>query len=520
MARRLPAAKPGSGRAARYVSGKMPVTAKNQHRIESNKSSTPAQNKPATNGAGQLNDAMSEEERIAAMFAAGGQQWEQQQQQMANQKAVHRPGFQKPMAVPDKPLPPGYTCHRCGEKGHWIQACPTNTDPNFDGRPKFRRTTGIPRSFLKIVEKPTALADDGTVDVSKLPQGVMYTSTGEWAVVEPDKAAWEQFQAKNKASADKAEAASSDNQEIREKGLECPIDKRLFVDPMKTPCCGKTYCRDCIENTLLGNDFVCPGCSSDNVLVDNLISDEETVAKIKAYEEEKKAEVKKEKEKSASPVADKAVPANSEKEATKSPSVKPAVTGNGTASPSTTPQSTKVSPHKRPAEDELPNNRIPTGPAAMRKDNSQTPAGALDQNFVQQMNAMTGNFPNMGGMPFNPMMGMPMMGMNPMMMNGGWNGVGFPQQQGNMYGGFNPMMQNGGYGQQWQGNQGWGTNGMNGMNGMPQQNGRAFTPNQNGMPMNGAGAGDDGDAYFRKPVNPHRHQGRNRRQRSVDYREM
>ncbi|KAH0397624.1 hypothetical protein KCU89_g8078, partial [Aureobasidium melanogenum] len=72
-------------------------------------------------------------------------------------------------------------------------------------------------------------------------------------------------------------------------------------------------------------------------------------------------------------------------------------------------------------------------------------------------------------------------------------------------GGYNNQMmgQNGGYGQvqgqQWQGNQNW----NNANNNMQQQ----------------GAEGDDG-AYIRRPVNPHRHQARNRRQRSVDYREM
>lgn len=504
----------------------MPVMAKNQHRIEPAKSAA-ATRTPMTNGNPDTTSTMTEEEKIAAMFQAGGAQWEQQQQEMANQKAIHRPGgFQKTTNVPDKPLPPGYTCHRCGEKGHWIQACPTNNDPNFDGRPKFRRTTGIPRSFLKVVEKPTALSSDGTVDVSKLPAGVMYTATGEWVVARPDEAAWEQFQAKAKAAADKAEAADTGSQELSERGLECPIDKRMFVDPMKTPCCGKTYCRDCIENALLENDFVCPGCSSDNTLVDNLIPDEEAVQKIKVYEDDKaKMKAEKEKEKSATPPPNeqkspKAAAATAEKP--ESPKSNPDAEGN--KSPTSTPQpSTAADSKKRPAEDELENTRIPTGPAAMRKQNnpSQAPAqGNIDQNFIQQMNAlanqqgMNGGFNPAMGMGFGGgMMGMPMnmMGMpNPMMMNGAWggmgymngmNGMGYPQQQqrgGNMYGGgFNPMMgQNGGYGQtqQWQGNQNWNNN------------------------QQGAG-GDDG-AYMRQPVNPHRHQARNRRQRSVDYREM
>ncbi|KAL1310877.1 hypothetical protein AAFC00_001108 [Neodothiora populina] len=593
VARRLPAARPGAGRAARYVSGKMPVTAKNQHRVEATRTA-PSAAAPSSNPAADKSN-MTEEEKIAAMFQAGGEAWEQQQQQMANQKAIHRPGgFQKTVSVPDKPLPPGYTCHRCGEKGHWIQACPTNNDPTFDGRPKFRRTTGIPRSFLKVVEKPTALTKDGTVDVSQLPAGVMYTSTGEWVVAEPDKVAWEQFQAKAKASAEKAEAVATSDQKMREMGLECPIDKRMFVDPMKTPCCGKTYCRDCIENALLGNDFVCPGCSSDNVLVDNLITDDETVKKIKTYEEEKAQAKKEAKEKSVTPPPEKSsekdVTSPGKQDAKNSASPKPAAAAanaavtatNGTKSASATPQPPSADSKKRAAEDPLENTRIPTGPAAMRKQQNNMPINNAPANpmdaFVQQMNAMSQGLPpnqqamnimppNMNmGFP-NPMMGMPpmgMMGMNPMMMNPGWGGMGgfpmnggmngmmgggggvgngFPNQnqQRNMYG-TNPMMANGnggygrgqGQGQQWQQNgnmnnhQGWNHNNNNNHGYKPQQQQQQQqTPQQPPqqqqqpqMPSQAGSAQVEDDAYIRKPVNPHRHQARNKRQRSVDYREM
>lgn len=356
------------------------------------------------------------------------------------------------------------------------------------------------------------------MDVSQLPAGVMYTSTGEWVVAEPDKVAWEQFQAKAKASAEKAEAAATGDQELRDKGLECSIDKRMFVDPMKTPCCGKTYCRDCIENSLLGNDFVCPGCSSDNVLVDNLVADEEMVTKIKEYEDEKVRAKKEQKDKSVTPPpaenkisteksdnAAKDGASSDKQDHQKSPSPKPSTTVAARAtSTSGTPQpASSTDSKKRPAEEALENTRIPTGPAAMRNKQTAVPATPLDPmaQFAQQMNAMAGQ----QGMPFmptnmnmnmgfNPMMGMPPMNMNMMgmpmpnmMMNGGvWpnmGGFGMPNMpnmngmgnfnsnnnnQGNMYGNGNHMNNGGGYGRGGYGqnkNQGWRNNNNNGYGG-------------------------------------------------------
>ncbi|KZF20107.1 DWNN-domain-containing protein, partial [Xylona heveae TC161] len=285
IARRLPAAKAGRGSAARYVSGKMPVHARNAGRVEAQATKPTSQAPAASSAAAEMDNAQTEEERIAAMFKAGADQWEQQQQEMANATPVYRGGpFKgKPMNVPDHKPPQGYICYRCGEKGHWIQACPTNNDPNFDGRPRVKRTTGIPRSFLKTIEKPAALGGDGLTEDARQVSGVMVNAEGEFVIAEPDKASWEQYQAKAKVSAAAQEAAATGSKEVRERGLECPIDKRMFVEPTKSPCCGRTYCAECISNALIESDFVCPGCSSEGVLIDNLEPDAEAAQKIKEF---------------------------------------------------------------------------------------------------------------------------------------------------------------------------------------------------------------------------------------------
>lgn len=118
----MPAARPGHGKAARYISGKAPVTAKNASRIEQAKAAQ--KNTPAPAPAIDMNS-QTEEERIAAMFAAGSAQWEQSQQQMAHVRPIFQKGGVKRHVPHDKPIPLGYVCHRCGEKGHWIQDCPT-----------------------------------------------------------------------------------------------------------------------------------------------------------------------------------------------------------------------------------------------------------------------------------------------------------------------------------------------------------------------------------------------------------
>lgn len=540
IARRLPPSKPGAGRAARYMSGKMPVNAKNSSRKEQSTHKPAAKPAPSTNGLAQINSAMTEEEREAAMFQAQSENWSAQQEEMANQTPVFRPGGKKgqPAAsVPDHEPPTGYICYRCGEKGHWIQVCPTNDDPNFDNKPRVKRTTGIPRSFLKTVERPVTLTNDGTIDDTKAPSGVMVNAEGEFVIAEPDRAAWDKFQAKTKSSAAAQQAAAQGDKELQDRGLECPIDKSIFIDPMKTPCCEKTYCNDCITNALFASDFVCPGCQTESVFIEALTPDVETSAKIKLYLEEKNAAAKKERSNSPSVKAESPQAVNG-KAKSASPTPKsplqvkaPEKAKSKSPVPETSPLKDDTKNKKRPADELLENPKIPKGPKAMQQQEAHKKTMQQQQPIINGMPNMN-NFPNMpfnmpnqfyggngfGGMPMmNGFMPNPMM-MNPMM-GGGMNNFGsFPNMNG-----MNGFVGAGGFG-----------GGMNGMGMMNNMNGGVQgTSLVNG----GAGAAggfsnqqktvfaeplpnEEDNAYFRKPVNPHRHQGRQRRARPSDYREL
>lgn len=81
IARRQPAAKPGAGRAARYVTGKMPIAAKNAGRKE--QVSKGPTSKTSGTAISQMNNAMTEEEKMAAMFAAQTEQWSAQQEELS-----------------------------------------------------------------------------------------------------------------------------------------------------------------------------------------------------------------------------------------------------------------------------------------------------------------------------------------------------------------------------------------------------------------------------------------------------
>ena len=448
--------------------------------------------------------------------------------------------------------------------GHWIQICPTNDDPTFDGRPRIKRTTGIPRSFLRVVQKPTALSGDGTTEDIKQPSSVMVNADGDWVIAEPDSKAWDRFQERAKVSAAAQKEILLGSKELQDKGLECSIDKRLFVDPTKTPCCQTTYCNDCITNALLDDDLQCPGCGKEGILIDDLTPDTDVAAKIRNYENEKaaaKREQQKQEEKEASPVVRLEADGQSPKD--RSSSKSPLLDSKSPSSSTSSNTNSK----KRPAEEELENNRIAVGPlgkpSSTIASTSTTKAAATTKPFQfppelaflnQPPYINTNMMPGSGGMPFpsmNAFPGMPGMTVPPMMnMNAATNAAIMNAMMMPMPNAF-PM-----------GGMPW--NSMNGINNMaaPQFNGGngmyggGVMANPNFMNMQvpfnnsinsysragGAGYGADrgscnnnnftnqqrnasrpnaeDSAYFRQPVNPHRHQGRRNVPRPTDYREI
>ena len=110
LAKRLPASAPGKGRAARYVSGKPPVSAKHTTSSAASKAVKTV----------DMDKAMTEQERLQAMFQMTDAQWQQKQEEMAHETRVPMQGtkpFNKKANVPEGEPPHGYICYRCGKKG-------------------------------------------------------------------------------------------------------------------------------------------------------------------------------------------------------------------------------------------------------------------------------------------------------------------------------------------------------------------------------------------------------------------
>ncbi|CAI2187249.1 17936_t:CDS:10, partial [Funneliformis geosporum] len=174
-----------------------------------------------------------EEDKIAAMFAQSSEFWEKTQEQMASKPALRRPNQPRPQVKQQilKALPPNYVCYRCGQKGHWIQACPTNGDRSFDHM-KVRKTTGIPRSFLQKVEQ-----------VPPGGKGVLVTQDGNLVIAQANEAAWQKFHARQKSYVTTNEVLEETLPVPPE--LQCMICARLLREAVITPCCQASFCDEC-----------------------------------------------------------------------------------------------------------------------------------------------------------------------------------------------------------------------------------------------------------------------------------
>lgn len=109
-----------------------------------------------------------EEKKIRAMAQASSESWQQQlslQESYGKQRPVDTRSGASGIRLnttdttsasnATQPAAPGYICHRCGEKGHYISECPLFI-ANPSDKTRLKRAAGIPKTFLQ------AAAEDGS----------------------------------------------------------------------------------------------------------------------------------------------------------------------------------------------------------------------------------------------------------------------------------------------------------------------------------------------------------------------
>lgn len=302
--------------ATRYVTGKPRITKKKPTTtittlipngsgiVSNNFNSSPSTLSIKTaNNNGTIETGITEEERIARMFATQANEWERTQEEMSSATPVifrnnnssnnsHGTGGGSSNRGQDEgPPPAGYMCYRCGSRNHWIRNCPTNNDPNFEGK-RIKRTTGIPKKFLQNVEIDT----ENMTPEEMLRRKVMVTDDGKFVVQVEDKQSWDEYQRRQEQIQLNGNNSFSRDNDIRWRpnyypslpnDLKCPITGGILRDAVRTSnCCNKIFSKNALEDLLLDNDFVCPSCGHEDILLDSLTPEETIRERVKQYMEE------------------------------------------------------------------------------------------------------------------------------------------------------------------------------------------------------------------------------------------
>mmetsp|Transcript_102631 Transcript_102631/g.162151 ORF Transcript_102631/g.162151 Transcript_102631/m.162151 type:complete len:622 (+) Transcript_102631:42-1907(+) len=187
-----------------------------------------------------------------------------------------------------EPPPPNYTCHRCGKTGtqegaHWIWECPTNDDP--DHTKKVRTARGVPRDFLRKVtpEEAQELSYGGVTFT--LPGHSGHYIFAHEASIEDKKMRL------GDTVKEKVVAAFTDGARKIEETLKCPLCNQMFRQAVLVPCCGATFCGDCVTDRLASasvENSRCPGCRKE-VFPHQLVANEDIRKQVEKIQQASKA---------------------------------------------------------------------------------------------------------------------------------------------------------------------------------------------------------------------------------------
>ncbi len=155
---------------------------------------------------------------------------QQQQQPQQQQQATVPPLF--------------YTCHRCNQKGHFIQNCPTNGDPDFDIK-VYKNATGIPKRFLSEHKNNDDLCDDDDQELFK-------TNDNKLRYITPNNQQFNRFFDKN----------YTEHPIAKSHFLLCPICKNELKNASFVCCCFLSFCDECIRQHVDVDEGNCPICKN------------------------------------------------------------------------------------------------------------------------------------------------------------------------------------------------------------------------------------------------------------------
>lgn len=138
-----------------------------------------------------------------------------------------------------RPLPDGYVCHTCSIPGHWREDCRYNDQ--MPARKRVKRNWGIPQSQLVAARNPNL-------------HGVRYDADGNLSMPAISADAYMRGKAKPHESTWPQENSTDVPEEFT-----CPMCNDLMKSAAIMPCCGYSFCDDCVRARLV-ETCTCPNC--------------------------------------------------------------------------------------------------------------------------------------------------------------------------------------------------------------------------------------------------------------------
>ncbi|KAI9485760.1 MAG: hypothetical protein EXX96DRAFT_604046 [Benjaminiella poitrasii] len=187
------------------------------------------------------------------MFMQQFQRQQQMQRQMNSAAAMSSASPTTSSTIPpetQKP-PTGYVCFKCGQPGHWIYYCPNVPKGQFVQRVGMNN-----RNSNNNMGNQTIMINDS----------------------------------QQRQQQQEEEEGSQKPQE-----LTCMICDKIMTDAVLVPCCGKSFCKECITSTLEKMNH-CPFCNQENVSIEQLVPNKTLRLAIQHHIEEKAKKEEKEPE--------------------------------------------------------------------------------------------------------------------------------------------------------------------------------------------------------------------------------
>ncbi|XP_076818178.1 uncharacterized protein LOC143463545 [Clavelina lepadiformis] len=157
---------------------------------------------------------------------------------------------------PSSSLPSHVRCYRCNQAGHYSPNCP---QPKTEAVRQIHHATGIPGTQM--------------VEVNKDAKGAMLSRDGKYVVPVLDKRGYEVGKKERPPFVPAPASVQEEEEEPIPDELICLLCKDLLIDAVVIPCCGNSYCDECIRNELLDSDsHQCPTCQKSGISPDSLIA--------------------------------------------------------------------------------------------------------------------------------------------------------------------------------------------------------------------------------------------------------